>query len=426
VPPKGKPGLHVAWTTVTYRSVFLAVLVVVLLVGLVSYLMFPEQSRRGMAKVAGFFGQLLEKLGGRANAGQTEGNTAHAAAFTMIDGTVRVKKANSNVWVNADYTLPLEKGDVVQTSAEGIAKIVFADGTSYNIKQDSLIVIEENTSNQQQTQVAVQLTTGTVDLATGTYSQGSRSQVIIAGATASLAPDSTATAHNDPRADQHEFLVRHGSADVARGNEMVKLTDYEKVSFQADSARMLKEKEIAPPVLIAPANMMPVFVPPGTSAEIQFDWTQIAHSRGYHMRVSRNPYFSSTVFDKKVAVSQVKVPGLGEGAYYWAVQSIDDKGKESVESEKNRFTVIAKGAENVELMLELDPFVQHGHVIEVRGRTEPNARVMVNGQEVPVIRSDGAFQFFTPPLPTGENVVTVTAQNTKGGVRTKQQKIVIQ
>jgi hypothetical protein len=37
----------------------------------------------------------------------------------------------------------------------------------------------------------------------------------------------------------------------------------------------------------------------------------------------------------------------------------------------------------------------------------------VNGQEA-VVASDGAFHHFTNPLPTGENVITVTAQNSKG------------
>ena len=65
-------------------------------------------------------------------------------------------------------------------------------------------------------------------------------------------------------------------------------------------------------------------------------------------------------------------------------------------------------------------------MIEVKGKTERSARVMVNGAEVPYIAADGSFQFFTPPLPNGENTITVTAQNTKGGVKTRQQKVVIQ
>jgi len=39
----------------------------------------------------------------------------------------------------------------------------------------------------------------------------------------------------------------------------------------------------------------------------------------------------------------VIVSGLSEGAYYWVVQSYDAKEQSSLESEKNRFTIIPKG-----------------------------------------------------------------------------------
>jgi hypothetical protein len=68
-----------------------------------------------------------------------------------------------------------------------MAKIVFNDGTNYTVKQDSLIVIEENSANErQQTNVSVNVNTGTVDLATGTYLQGSKSTVVMDGVTARL------------------------------------------------------------------------------------------------------------------------------------------------------------------------------------------------------------------------------------------------
>jgi len=269
----------------------------------------------------------------------------------------------------------------------------------------------------------VQLTTGTVDLATATFSQGSKSEVIVAGATASFSPDSTAMVKNDPRADRHEILVKRGSGEVSRNGQIVRLTDYERVSFKADSPQMTKTKELAPPTLTAPANMMPIFMTNRDS--VVFNWTKVPNSNGYRLRVSRNPYFSSTVYDRRSTSTQVTVTGLQEGAYYWLVQSLDANGNESAESEKNRFTVIAKGTQNEEIPLELS-FVQHGRVIELRGKTEAKARVMVNGQEVPFMRPDGSFQFFTPPLPDGENVITVTAQNSTGGVKTTRKKILVQ
>jgi hypothetical protein len=108
------------------------------------------------------------------------------------------------------------------------------------------------------------------------------------------------------------------------------------------------------------------------------------------------------------------------------VQSYDADSKESVESEKNRFTIIPKGKDSIAINLELEPMVQHGHVIELTGKTEIGARVMVNGREVPVIGNDGKFHYFTPSLPPGESVITITAQNSKGGVNTQQKKVVIQ
>ena len=62
------------------------------------------------------------------------------------------------------------------------------------------------------------------------------------------------------------------------------------------------------------------------------------------------------------------------------------RGKSRVESEKNRFTIISKGKETEAIELELDPFIQHGHVIEVTGKTQTGARVMVNGSEVPMVQ----------------------------------------
>ena len=108
------------------------------------------------------------------------------------------------------------------------------------------------------------------------------------------------------------------------------------------------------------------------------------------------------------------------------MQSYDAGDKESPESQKNRFTIIPKGKSSAAINLELDPFMQHGHVIELTGKTEVGARVMVNGREVPVIGGDGSFHYFMPPLPPGESVITITAQNAKGGVNTLQKKIVIQ
>jgi hypothetical protein len=221
--------------------------------------------------------------------------------------------------------------------------------------------------------------------------------------------------------------VKRGSGEIERNGEVVRLSNWEKVSFQNQSKTMERATEIGPPAPITPGNMMPVFISPGEKAkEVEFAWTPMANAVGYRLKISHNPYFSSLLMDRKVDTPSVVVTGLPVGAYYWSVQSYDAAGKESVESEKNRFTIIVKAKEKIDLALAIDPLIQHGHVIEVTGKTEAGARVMVNGREVPIVSDDGTFHYFTPPLPNGESLITVTAQNAQGGVNTHQEKVVIQ
>jgi len=421
-----KSGIQIAWKTVTYRSVALMVLAVVGAMVVATRLVFPDFTQNTVKAATNLFENLLERVAAPTDSGKPGNATSQQAHITALDGTVRVKKASSNTWVKADYSVPLEKGDVIQTGSEGMAKIVFNDGTNYTVKQDSLIVIEENSANErQQTNVAVNVNTGTVDLATGTYVQGSRSEVILDGATASLAPESAARVSKDSKAQRDEMLITKGAGTVERNGETLQLADWEKAQFHPNSAHMDKIKEIGPPTPISPANMMPIFAT-SDSKSIEFSWTAMTNAKGYRLQISRNPYFSSLIVDRKVTSSAVMVSGLTDGPYYWMVQSFDNSGKGSVESEKNRFTIIVKPSDSGAIFLDIDPLVQHGHVIELAGKTEAGARVMVNGHEVPVIGADGKFRYFMPPLPTGESVITITAQNSKGGVNTQQQKVVIQ
>lgn len=406
-------------------------LAVLALAAVVMYFAFPDTSNRVIFSTQAVVGRWLAKVGisSSASANPITEPGPQQAHFTNIDGNVRVKKASTNTWIQADYGLALEKNDVVQTSPEGMAKVVFTDGTSYTVKPGGLIVIQENSlSATQQSRVAVQVTVGTVEMATANNpGRGSKSEVIVNGAKGEIDPESAATANVNPHLDQNEILLRRGSGEVSREGETIKLLPNEKVSFTGDNTkRMVKSKEIGPPVLIEPPNLRPVFVPPGSKG-VSFSWSEVEGAKRYRIKIARTSYFAPPLeMDKEVNFTQVVVSGLAEGPYYWQVQSIDENGKLSSDSERNRFSVVPKAQDKAEILLELDPFRQMGHVIEVRGRTEPSARVMVNGQEVAIINSDGTFHHFTNQLPTGENFITITAQNAKGGVATKTVPLVIQ
>ena len=397
----------------------MGMLAVLTLAAIVMYFTFPDTSNHLLMSGQAAVARLLSKTGlfDSHDDKQIADPGPQQAHFINIDGVVRVKKASSNTWVTADYSLALEKNDVVQTADEGIARVRFADGTNYTVKPDSLIVIQENSVNEsQQTKVAVQVTTGTVDLATASaMPRGSKSQVIVAGATATFAPESAGEVQNDPRNDQHSILVKKGDAEVQRGNEDVKMVANEKVAFTSDSEAMVKTKEIGPPVLMDPKSGDNVTLDPKTKG-VTLSWTPVDGVHTFHVRVAKNQFFTGPLLvDQNWTHLELVLSNLTPGTYWWEVQSVGDNGKLSAASERNKFAVVPYAEGGAKIPLDIVALIQHGHVFEIKGQTEPGARVMVNGQEVAMINADGSFHHFTNQLPTGENWITVTAQNSKGG-----------
>jgi hypothetical protein len=415
-----KGGIHVDWTTVTYRSVLMAVLGLVAAGALATFFIFPSFSNSVINKVEEKVNGMLGRTGTGDNTPQGPSTQAH---FTNIDGTVSVRRvSNPGVWVKADYGLPLEQGDVVKTDAAGIAKLAFADGSTYLIQQDSLVTIEESTTNAaQQNEVSVRVNTGNIALNTGEIP--STQQVKIDQTSTTLGRDSALQASK--HGNNPEVLVTKGEGTFKIGGVTEKVAPFEKVVIDSENQTFAKKKEVAPPVLLAPANMMPIFVT-SNARSADLSWTPVEGITTYHVRVSRNPYFSSVEKETKIENTNWKVNGLEEGKYYWQVLSVDENGHESIPSDASVFSIVAKGTEGISLALEVSQLIQHQHVIEIKGNTQQGARVMVNGEQVPVIASDGSFTYFTPPLPSGENVITITAQNEKGGVATQTKKVVIQ
>lgn len=397
-----------------------------LALGLVLYLIAPR-----------YFGQKLKQGLGAITAGLGRTTSTEAAAakreahFVNIDGTVRVKKSQSLQWISADYNTNLENGDYIQTGSDGVARIIFADGTNYLLKPDSLIVVEESREDPvtKATRVAVQVSSGAVDLSTGKFEvPGSTSRVSFENATANLAEDSRAMLRNDPRKDVHELTVEQGQASVTRGSTTVQLGQYDQVTFNREKPGLTRLKVISPPLLEDPPNMALTMTKDPKAANLDFAWSHVPGAVAYRLQISPSGMFSNLVVDRSVAGrTSARVTGLEEGTYYWVVSSIDAKGVESQPSAANRFSLVQQVEAGSQAFLEVTGIVQHGRVLEVVGRTEPGSTVIINNEQVFSIAADGTFRHFTSPLAkTGANQITITAQNRKGDTHTIRKNIVVE
>ncbi len=417
--PKGEQektsGGVIRWHTVRYRSVALAGIGLLAATGAILLILFPQWRT-----------SLLGMFSDESGADAVDTSATRQARFTNLDGGVRIRKANEVEWSAASFEMSLDKGDVVQTAADGVARIAFADGTLYVVKPNTLIVIEENSipDDRAASRVAVQVTSGVVDLSTPPVTGESR--VLIADAEASIRNRSRAVVSNNPDTNQHQILVSRGGAEVRRGSERVELGEYEQASFGGAGSRLEKRDVVAPPALLTPANMAPVAVREGQTAEVEFTWSAVATADSYRLKISPSPIFATLAVDRTLRSTSVRLPSLREGDYYWTVTSVDSNRRESQESEPSQFSVIRQANEG-EILLLVDRYVQHGKVIEIIGRTEPGATVLVNNEPVFNVAPNGSFKHFTQPLPnTGPNRITITAQNSAGKLATLRQTITIQ
>ena len=415
--PKGRDAesVEMEWRTISYRTVVGLLLLLVIIAAAVIYLMYPEAVRQRLAALFGRKGPAVEA-----------GMQQQQARFLNLEGGVRVKKANAVLWTAASQNVPLEKGDVVQTGPDGMARISFADSTVYVVRADTLIVIEENAAHEKTkaTNVAVQVTSGTVDLATTKFDGESR--VVFANAVARMRQDSRALVKNDPKSEVHEILMTQGGSEVLRGTERMELGQYEKIAFSGEG-RMTRQRAMGPPLLLSPANLTPLMVLDPKTTSLNFSWTPVPEAKAYRVRLSTNSIFSSLVYDRQTSATSLKVTGLPEGTYFWAVTSIGANDKESENSDASKFNLVLQPSEKDEILLVVDNYNQQGKAFVIVGRTEPGARVMVNDEPVFTVNPDGSFKHFTMPFSrAGAHQITITAQNAKGKIATRRKSVYLE
>jgi hypothetical protein len=315
---------------------------------------------------------------------------------------------------------------LVQTGSDGAARIRFADNTFYTVKADTLITVEENSmASNQPTSVAVRINVGAVDLATPNWaSPGSKAAVSMEDATAQLRPNSRAAVKADPNTRENEISVSTGSAEVARGTERVEVAQYQKVNFPTGGP-ISKTDVLAPPEPLEPINLTPIIAENPKAASVHFEWKPVQDAVSYSLRISTTSMFTKIVKELPVVKGTgADITGLDPGDYFWNVTATNAKKLSSDVSENFKFTLVTQGKAQ-EMALEIQETRIHGHQVEIIGRTEPGAALIINAQPVPNISTDGTFRHFTEPLQPGEHTIVVIGQNRRGGTAKQQVSIVV-
>ena len=199
---------------------------------------------------------------------------------------------------------------------------------------------------------------------------------------------------------------------------------FERATIPAGSGPIVKTQVLAPPELVTPLNLQPIIVADPKHDPVRFSWKPSATAKVYDVQISTTTMFSHIVTERKTGETSVEIAGLDPGDYFWRVSAIDASNTASEASDSYKFTLVAQGKEQ-EMLLEIDGTQLHGDVVEVMGRTEPGAALIINGEQVADIKRDGTFRYFTPAMIRGSHEIVITGQNRRGGTAIKRVEVVI-
>ncbi len=350
------------------------------------------------------------------------------ARFSWFEGVVKVKIAGSADWVVASAELLLGKNDLVRTLPGGAAEIAFFDGTRVHLRPDSLVSIEETSEDSaSRRRVAWHIASGEVQLKTGPReTPGSVTEVSTPTVRGRVAGSSSA-AVRVAESGASEFRLFEGSTQITtKSGQLLDLGPAQALRVSAEGQASARLPLPLPPVLrSAPQEAVARAGDSGATARLS--WQPEPSAIAYRVMVDHNAAFAWPLIDHKgVKESAIELRGLDPGRYFWRVAALGQHDLEGAFSEYSRLQVV-RGHAGTPLKpppLELESLEVRGRIAQVKGRTEPFARVTINGQKAEVL-ADGSFNEFVTLLPLPEQEIVVQAQGAEGGMAEQRRAVTL-
>jgi hypothetical protein len=401
------------WFTVSYRTIALFAVPLVLLGAAVAYRYLRLASPPATAPFSG-------------------PPSTFGARFNSFEGNVQVRQAGTLEWRNADRSMLLSKSDLIRTFSGGSAEIRFTDGTLFDVRPDSLITIDESSEDpgSRSRQVAATIQHGIANFQTPQRGvPGSETRISTPTVRTTVGDDVVGNILVADSGDTGIKVFRGLVGAETRTGQKVELASNQGLRVDATGVAGPKIALPGVPVLLAPPHQAEIaYVDPARSTTL-LAWKAVGEAVAYHVMLDYSLSFTRPVVDRKHwrTGSSMELRGLEVGTYFWKVAAVDKDGVEGSFSDFFRFVVTKPKAGAAPLApppLTIETLEARGNILQVKGTTEPGASLTVNGQRIDVDQS-GSFNEYITLEVGAKPLVVIRATGINGGVNEQKRPVVI-
>ncbi len=346
-----------------------------------------------------------------------------AALFELIQGSVKTRTVGGLDWRSAEVKVPLRKSDLVRTYPSSSAEIKFFDETRVTVRPDSLITIEETSRdpNSSAGNVAWKVSSGEINYETARKDSGSTEAVT---PTFRLALESNSAGSMRVGEGGLTAVAQHsGGANIeTKTGEKIHLSANEGIRVEASGKAGAKQVLPSPPSVNSPGQAGGL-LSLASGAPVVLSWSASAGAAAYRIVVElKTAAGLEVVFDRGgLKEKSANVPGLATGDFVFQVAGLTQDGVQGRFSPPVGFRIVRAAAQSTVAgagtpVLVIESFEARNNVIRLVGKTEPGARLTVNGDPV-TVQPDGSFrEFVTLARKEGEQRVVIRSTSLAGGV----------
>jgi hypothetical protein len=349
------------------------------------------------------------------------------AQFNEVEGEVEFRRGDGGEWQEARLRAHLQPGDYVRTAENGSAQIMFGDGTLYTVRPNTQFIVTPSNAGGGAPEQAIEMEYGWVNLST---SEKSGSNVKTPGAMARVREDSDAFVSVDKGSNQGRFGATRGSMELASKSGLTR--EIKGLQQVVQTGDLLSEPKPlpAPPAQSEPDDNLALDL--DQTKKLVLAWAPVPGASRYALQVSRNILFVDNIIDAQNRSRTRATVGLrGEGTFLWRVAAYGSDGVLGPWSGARKFRVASSHATGGEKKgstpptLDLDDVKPYGSIFFVAGRSDPGARVEVNGEQVKT-GVDGSFNKPVQLTKEGWNIIEVRARDAWGNETVRRNRVFVE